>query len=92
MAVKVGINGFGRIRRNFYRALLASGANVEIVGINDLTDTVTLAHLLKFTAHPLTLEGRDARRLRRALGTSLGLLLDPRELSDQGRVCRLRLA
>jgi hypothetical protein len=51
-----------------------------------------LAHLLEFTAHPLTLEGRDARRLRRALGTSLGLLLDPRELSDQGRVCRLRLA
>ena len=48
MAVKVGINGFGRIGRNFYRALLASGANVEIVGINDLTDTVTLAHLLKY--------------------------------------------
>jgi len=48
MAVKVGINGFGRIGRNFYRALLASGANVEIVGINDLTDTATLAHLLKY--------------------------------------------
>jgi len=45
MAVKVGINGFGRIGRNFYRALLASGANVEI---NDLTDTATLAHLLKY--------------------------------------------
>ncbi len=48
MAVKVGINGFGRIGRNFYRALVASGAPVEIVGINDLTDTTTLAHLLKY--------------------------------------------
>ena len=48
MTIKVGINGFGRIGRNFFRALLASGANVEIVGINDLTDTKTLAHLLKY--------------------------------------------
>ena len=48
MTVKVGINGFGRIGRNFYRAVLASGADVEIVGINDLTDTKTLAHLLKY--------------------------------------------
>ncbi len=48
MAVKVGINGFGRIGRNFYRALVASGAPVVIVGINDLTDTTTLAHLLKY--------------------------------------------
>jgi glyceraldehyde 3-phosphate dehydrogenase len=48
MAVKVGINGFGRIGRNFYRAILASGADIEVVGINDLTDTKTLAHLLKY--------------------------------------------
>ncbi len=48
MTVKVGINGFGRIGRNFYRAVVASGADVEIVGINDLTDTKTLAHLLKY--------------------------------------------
>jgi glyceraldehyde 3-phosphate dehydrogenase len=48
VAIKVGINGFGRIGRNFFRALLASGADVEIVGINDLTDTKTLAHLLKY--------------------------------------------
>jgi glyceraldehyde 3-phosphate dehydrogenase len=48
VAVKVGINGFGRIGRNFYRALVASGADIEIVGINDLTDTTTLAHLLKY--------------------------------------------
>ena len=48
MTIKVGINGFGRIGRNFYRALVASGAPIEIVGINDLTDTTTLAHLLKY--------------------------------------------
>ncbi len=48
MTVKVGINGFGRIGRNFYRAVVTSGADVEIVGINDLTDTKTLAHLLKY--------------------------------------------
>ena len=48
MTVKVGINGFGRIGRNFFRALLASGADIEVVGINDLTDTTTLAHLLKY--------------------------------------------
>jgi glyceraldehyde 3-phosphate dehydrogenase len=48
VTVKVGINGFGRIGRNFYRAVVASGADVEIVGINDLTDTKTLAHLLKY--------------------------------------------
>jgi glyceraldehyde 3-phosphate dehydrogenase len=48
VATKVGINGFGRIGRNFFRALLVSGADVEIVGINDLTDTKTLAHLLKY--------------------------------------------
>ena len=48
MTVRVGINGFGRIGRNFYRALQASGADIEIVGVNDLTDTKTLAHLLKY--------------------------------------------
>ena len=46
--VRVGINGFGRIGRNFFRAALTSGADVEIVGINDLTDNATLAHLLKY--------------------------------------------
>jgi glyceraldehyde 3-phosphate dehydrogenase len=48
VAVKVGINGFGRIGRNFLRAVRQSGADIEIVGINDLTDTATLAHLLKY--------------------------------------------
>lgn len=48
MTVRVGINGFGRIGRNFTRAVLKSGTDIEIVGINDLTDNKTLAHLLKY--------------------------------------------
>ena len=48
MTIKVGINGFGRIGRNFFRAMLASDADIQVVGINDLTDTKTLAHLLKY--------------------------------------------
>jgi glyceraldehyde 3-phosphate dehydrogenase len=48
VTVRVGINGFGRIGRNFFRAALASGADIEVVGANDLTDNKTLAHLLKY--------------------------------------------
>ncbi|HNO39615.1 MAG TPA: type I glyceraldehyde-3-phosphate dehydrogenase, partial [Marmoricola sp.] len=48
MTVRVGINGFGRIGRNFFRAVQASGADIEIVGVNDLTDNKTLATLLKY--------------------------------------------
>ncbi len=48
MTVRVGINGFGRIGRNFFRAVRASGADIEIVAVNDLTDNKTLAMLLKY--------------------------------------------
>jgi len=48
MAVKVGINGFGRIGRNVFRAAQAAGADLEFVAVNDLTDPGTLAHLLKY--------------------------------------------
>ncbi|HEY6592760.1 MAG TPA: type I glyceraldehyde-3-phosphate dehydrogenase [Asanoa sp.] len=48
MTIRVGINGFGRIGRNFFRAALASGADIALVGANDLTDNATLAHLLKY--------------------------------------------
>jgi glyceraldehyde 3-phosphate dehydrogenase len=49
VATRVGINGFGRIGRNFYRAVLAGvGSDVEIVAANDLGDTATMAHLLKY--------------------------------------------
>ena len=48
MAIKVGINGFGRIGRNYLRAALALGADLEIVAVNDLSDPKALAHLLKY--------------------------------------------
>ncbi len=70
MTIRVGVNGFGRIGRNFYRALAAQKAegkatNIEIVAVNDLTDNATLAHLLKFDtilgrlSDDVTLEGED---------------------------------
>ncbi|HEX2773449.1 MAG TPA: type I glyceraldehyde-3-phosphate dehydrogenase [Micromonosporaceae bacterium] len=48
MTIRVGINGFGRIGRNFFRAVLASGADIQLVAANDLTDNATLAHLLRY--------------------------------------------
>ena len=69
MTVRVGINGFGRIGRNFYRALLAQReqgiADVEVIAVNDITDNATLAHLLKFDSilgrlpYDVSLEGDD---------------------------------
>ena len=48
MTVRVGVNGFGRIGRNFWRAVDSLDHDIEIVAVNDLTDTKTLAHLLKY--------------------------------------------
>jgi glyceraldehyde 3-phosphate dehydrogenase len=48
VTIRVGINGFGRIGRNFFRAALAQEADLDIVAVNDLTDAATLAHLLKY--------------------------------------------
>ena len=69
MTVRVGINGFGRIGRNFYRALLVQQeqgtADIEVVAVNDITDNATLAHLLKFDSilgrlpYDVSLEGDD---------------------------------
>ena len=65
MTVRVGINGFGRIGRNFLRAVLATGADVEVVGVNDLTSPDTLAHLLRYDSTqgrlpaPVDVEGSD---------------------------------
>jgi glyceraldehyde 3-phosphate dehydrogenase len=73
MAVRVGINGFGRIGRNVFRAAQAQGADVEFLAVNDLTDARTLAHLLKYDSilgpYPGTVEQ-----------TGDGLLVDGREL------------
>src|SRR3989442_8071069 len=48
MGVKVGVNGFGRIGRNFFRAARKQGADIEFVAVNDITDPQTLAHLLRY--------------------------------------------
>ena len=50
MAIKIGINGFGRIGRNVFRVLHASD-DFEVTAINDLTDAATLAHLLKYDSN-----------------------------------------
>ncbi|HEX3333799.1 MAG TPA: type I glyceraldehyde-3-phosphate dehydrogenase [Acidimicrobiales bacterium] len=65
MTVRVGINGFGRIGRNYLRAVLDTGADVEVVGVNDLTSPATLAHLLRYDSSqgrlpvPVDVEGND---------------------------------
>src|SRR3954465_16023586 len=73
MALKAGINGFGRIGRNGFRAAHARGADIDWVGVNDITDTETLAHLLKYDSilgpFPGEVEATDS-----------GILLDGKEL------------
>src|SRR5881396_1675283 len=63
MALKAGINGFGRIGRNVFRAAHAAGADIDWVGVNDITDTKTLAHLLRYDSilgrFPGTVEHSD---------------------------------
>jgi glyceraldehyde 3-phosphate dehydrogenase len=63
MPVRVGINGFGRIGRNVFRAAHEAGADIEWVGVNDITDPATLAHLLKYDSvygpFPGEVEARD---------------------------------
>jgi glyceraldehyde 3-phosphate dehydrogenase len=76
VTIRVGINGFGRIGRNYFRALLEQGADIEIVAVNDLGDTATTAHLLKYdtimgrlkaevthTADTITVDGRTIKVL-----------------------------
>ena len=79
MTIKVGINGFGRIGRNFLRAVVATGADIEIVGVNDITDNKTLAHLLKYDTvlgkFPLSVDYDDE-----------GLIVDGKKI----RVCEER--
>jgi glyceraldehyde 3-phosphate dehydrogenase len=63
MPVRVGINGFGRIGRNVFRAAQVQGADIEWVAVNDITDVATLAHLLKYDSilgrYPGTVEAGD---------------------------------
>ncbi len=57
MSVRVGINGFGRIGRNFFRAAVKQGADVELVAVNDLGNAATMAHLLKYDSVLGPMEG-----------------------------------
>lgn len=57
MTIRVGVNGFGRIGRNFWRAAQTAGSEIEVVAVNDLTDNATLAHLLKYDSVLGTLDG-----------------------------------
>ncbi|MFN2389046.1 MAG: type I glyceraldehyde-3-phosphate dehydrogenase [Actinomycetota bacterium] len=60
MTTRIGINGFGRIGRNFYRALLAKGSDLEVAAVNDLGDAPTMAHLLKYDS----VHGRLGREVK----------------------------
>ncbi|AKH81776.1 glyceraldehyde-3-phosphate dehydrogenase [Streptomyces sp. CNQ-509] len=76
MTIRVGINGFGRIGRNYFRAILEQGADIEVVAFNDLGDAATIAHLLKYdtllgklkaevshSADAITVDGRPIKML-----------------------------
>jgi glyceraldehyde 3-phosphate dehydrogenase len=84
MPVRVGINGFGRIGRNVFRAAQAKGADIEWVAVNDITDVATLAHLLKYDSvlgpYPGTVEAGDGTLI--VDGAELKVLAerDPAEL------------
>ena len=73
MIVKIGVNGFGRIGRNFFRAAKQRGAALDFVAVNDITDAATLAHLLKYDSVLGTYDGQ--------VGTSAnGITVDGDEL------------
>jgi glyceraldehyde 3-phosphate dehydrogenase len=74
MTIRVGINGFGRIGRNYLRAAAKQGADIEIVGINDLTDNRTLAHLLRYDSVHGRFDGSVAE-------TDKGLEVNGREIA-----------
>jgi glyceraldehyde 3-phosphate dehydrogenase len=74
MTIRVGINGFGRIGRNYLRAAKEQGADIEVVGINDLTDNETLAHLLRYDS----VHGRFAGTVE---VSGDGLVVDGREVT-----------
>jgi len=76
MSIRVGINGFGRIGRNFFRAARKQGADVEIVAVNDLGDAATMAHLLKYDSvlGPLDAEVEAGDGVIRVDGRELRLL------------------
>ena len=65
MGIRVGINGFGRIGRNFFRAQHALGADIAVVALNDLGDARTMAHLLRYDSNLGPFPGEVEPRGRR---------------------------
>jgi glyceraldehyde 3-phosphate dehydrogenase len=90
MAVRVGINGFGRIGRNIFRAAHEAGSDLEFVAVNDITDAATLAHLLKYDStygrFPGTIDARDDVIVVDGSEVKVLAVLEPAELpwSDLG--------
>jgi glyceraldehyde 3-phosphate dehydrogenase len=76
MGVRVGINGFGRIGRNFFRAQHALGSDIEVVALNDLGDAKTMAHLLRYDSNlgPFAGEVEVAEGVLRAAGEEVRML------------------
>src|SRR4029453_16231170 len=76
MAIRVGINGFGRIGRNFFRAQHALGSDLGIVALNDLGDAKTMAHLLRYDSNLGPFEGQVelADGVLRAAGEEIRML------------------
>ena len=76
MGIRVGINGFGRIGRNFFRAQHALGADIEVVALNDLGDAKTMAHLLRYDSNlgPFSGEVELAEGVLRAAGEEVRML------------------
>jgi len=82
MAIRVGVNGFGRVGRNFFRAVDAQHAagttDIDIVAVNDLTDNKTLAHLLKYDSvlgrlpHDVSVDDEDLHDVVRPLEAQEG--------------------
>ena len=95
MTVKVGVNGFGRIGRNFFRAAKKRGADIDFVAVNDITDSKTLAHLLKYDS---VLGRLDAEVKATDQGLSVGgddlrvtAERDPANLPWKGLKCQVAL-
>jgi glyceraldehyde 3-phosphate dehydrogenase len=84
VTVRVGINGFGRIGRNFFHAIVASGADVEVVGINDLAAAPILAHFLKYDSilgrFDGTIEAKDGELVVNGRGIKVLSERDPAAL------------
>src|SRR5204863_9315674 len=85
MAVRVGINGFGRIGRNVLRAAtMAKQTDIEFIGVNDITDTKTLAHLLKYDSvhgrFPGTVEAKSDALIVNGKTIKVSAIKEPEKL------------